>query len=162
MGNNLCPKIYSANNEPEQSYDTTSCDVSEVSSELSEEVMLNSPRKKKSILSSIDPNQTIITKKFAPRIECSDKVYYNHEIYKGYFHIINFNDKIIIFFNNNSRKFPIKGWFQKCFSCETPTGQLECVTGNIYVRVCEGCKNKKWTQRTTDELEDVLDIVYEY
>ena len=149
MGNTICPKLYSANNE------TCEMTSANISGNTDNSLKLNN-----SPLPQLNTKQSIIRKQFAPTIDNLDKVYYNHEVYNEFFHVVDFSNKTIIFFNNNCRRFPVLGWFQKCFSCETPTGQLEHIHDNIYVRVCSKCKHEKWTTDVTNELEDILEDIF--
>lgn len=60
------------------------------------------------------------------------------------FYINDFGRKRILFKNYQDRsKFPIKGWFQECLNCYTPTGQHFMLEGvvpdNIYVHICDKC-----------------------
>lgn len=75
--------------------------------------------------------------------------YREKEIYQKFYlrdkyYINDFGIKRILFKNYQDRsKFPIKGWFQECLNCHTPTGLHFMVEGivpdNIYVHICDKC-----------------------
>ena len=96
---------------------------------------------------SEDDNEYRIAK--LPPIKRPDVYYREHELYQKFYlrdkyYINDFGRKRILFKNYQDRsKFPIKGWFQECLNCHTPTGQHFMLEGvvpdNIYVHICDRC-----------------------
>ena len=96
---------------------------------------------------SEDDNEYRIAK--LPPIKRPDVYYREHELYQKFylerhFFINDFGRKRILFINYESRsKFPLKGWFQECIRCYTPTGQQFIIEGtvpnNIYIHMCDRC-----------------------
>ena len=87
---------------------------------------------------------------------------YKGSLYKHYkycgddLHMIDFNEKTIFFYNDNIYRFPIRGWFQKCFVCGSPTGQIQSLGNDVYLRVCPRCNDCEWSESCMDQLETLF------
>ena len=116
-------------------------DIDISSYEVSESV---TPIKQSPELLPVNTNKhTTYNKEYSP-YTINPNIYYNLRYIHSQLYLAEFENKIIFYYNKG--RFPLKGWFQNCINCETPTGQLFLFKNygidNIYIRICSKCSEQ--------------------
>jgi len=137
----LFKKKQTANNDGSSIKEQSEDDIDISSHDVSESV---TPEEHSHKLLPLNITETIaINKAVLPNIN-NQPVYRNVKYIHNQLYVAEFENKIILYYNRG--RFPLKGWFQNCINCVTPTGQLflfkKYGMGNIHIRICSKCSNQ--------------------